>query len=62
MTTLSVSIFEYTLHIDAAPRDAVATAHHLDQEVSGGAGSLGKALRLYVHSLDPRVNGYLVRQ
>ena len=54
----------------AGHRDTVATAHDFGSRglrcrswlPRFGAVSLGKALHLHVHSLDPGVNGYLAGQ
>ena len=70
MTTLSVPISGYILHIHAGRRDVVATAPDNGSRGRGdrsrpprcGAVFLGKALQLYMPSLDPGVNGYLVGQ
>ena len=71
VTTLSVPIhLKYILHIHAGRQGAVTMACDFGLKGLGygsqlprfDAVSLGKTLHLYVHSLDPGVNGYLVGQ
>ena len=56
VTTFSVLMSELILHIIC--KASWLWPATLDQEVSAAAMSLGKAVRLHVHSLDPGVNGY----
>ena len=66
VTTPSVPVSEHILRVHAGHYGAVATVHKFGLRGLGygsrllwrGAVSLGKALHLYVHSLNLGVNGY----
>ena len=67
---VSLSVPTATFHIHTGHCGTMAMAHHFrsrgfrcrSQLLQCGAVPLGKAPYLHVHSLDPRVNGYLVGQ